>query len=762
MKRVLGCFVVLCLLGWAAWAVAAPGDAMIFVPSPEGGEGVAYVQQTAMLNGQMYMLIDHAVYRWQPGMAEPERYCLLPVEVAEGEAWIEHLAAGDGALWGVTLSQGRVARITPNGPEWLPVGLDTQNLTVQYGEYESTRTTRNAFVEDGALYMLRSNETGEAWSEEYSLLRYDLGTGVQRVTELEHARAMVPYQPGSALVLAQTYDEKKGALSYGWLQVDLASGAVRALPFTSSFPFKQERYGLGGLAYDRPTDSIYCRCQGEILRAVGGGAFETVAYQTTGAWGDSNAAMVLPGALYAWREGDGVRIKNVDPAHKPTRALRLQGGWANEAYQSFTQAYPDIPVLLLEGYYATPEELVSALLSGESQIDLFVTSSDRGMRALIEKGYAAPVDASGLLAEDVGSMYPWVRTVLQDRAGRLRAYPTALYWTTWAVDTALWEAVGMGPLPTTFNEYFDYLQRWEQEYAAQYPDVAFSSVHTKEAYVYLALDQYIRQYEREDQPVDFEHSILRALLQRIDQLPIAPMPVWEELTEEEQDAWMQSAYNRPIFQAYNSQQFMDENQNWGWIGSGDEADVPAKVVPIAPLVFEADQAARIPASIEALCINPNSPNADLALLYLEHMAQNLPMESDYALHPEKSEPVRIDGFERQLEEVRAQRREYVQRLAEADAADRRAIEEEIASCDRFITDAEHNQWRISSVGIAHYRRLAPYQYIPGQSIFFTEGANNAAGDLYEMLRRYIENQMTLDAFLREANRKMRMMFLEGK
>lgn len=759
MKRALGCIVSLWMLGWAVWAMAAPGDRSLFGQPAEGGETVEYVEQAAMLDGQLYMLIRNTIYRWHPEMAEPERYCSFPDEASEGEAWVEHLAAGDGALWAVTPSQGRVARITSNGPEWLPVRLDTQDLIVQYGEYESARTTRNAFVEDGAMYMLRSNETSEEWSEEYSLLRFDLETGAQRVTHIENARTMVPYQPGSALVLTQVYDEEKGSPQYGWLQVDLSSGEVRALHPT----LKQERYGLGGLAYDRQTDSIYCRYQGEILRSVGGGAFETVAYQTTGYWGSGDTAMVLPGALYAWREGDGVRIKNVDPAYKPARTLRLQGSWANEAYQSFSQAYPDIPVLLLEGYYATPEELVGALISGESQIDLFVTSSERGMRAFIEKGYAATMDASTPLVEDVASMYPWVQDILQDGAGRLRAYPTALYWTTWVVDAALWEAIGMGPLPTTFDEYFDYLQRWEQEDAERYPDIAFSSVHTKEEYVYLLLDQYIRQYESEDQPVDFEHPTLRALLQRIEQLPIEPTPVWEELTEEEQDAWMRSFYNRPIFQAYNSQQFMDENQNWGWqYDSVDGVNTPAKLVPIAPMVFEVAQVPRIPASLEVLCINPNSPNADLALTYLEHMAQNLPRESDYALHPGRSEPVRIDGFDRQLEEVRRQRAEYAQRLAEADAADRRALEEEIAYCDRFIANAEHNQWRISSVGIEHYRRLASYQYVPSHSIFFTEGADNASSDLYEMLRRYIEKQLTLDAFLRETNRKMRMMFLEGR
>ena len=53
--------------------------------------------------------------------------------------------------------------------------------------------------------------------------------------------------------------------------------------------------------------------------------------------------------------------------------------------------------------------------------------------------------------------------------------------------------------------------------------------------------------------------------------------------------------------------------------------------------------------------------------------------------------------------------------------------------------------------------------VPSDSIFLTyDGDSTSSDQIYEMVSRYADGQLTLDAFLREMNQKAQMMQLEGR
>ena len=102
-------------------------------------------------------------------------------------------------------------------------------------------------------------------------------------------------------------------------------------------------------------------------------------------------------------------------------------------------------------------------------------------------------------------------------------------------------------------------------------------------------------------------------------------------------------------------------------------------------------------------------------------------------------------------------------MDKADDVDKADYQYSIDYYTSWLADKEKNQWRISQEQVDRYRELAPYAHVPSESLFLTyDGEGSANTELYDMISRYSDGQLTLDAFLREMDQKIRMIVLEGR
>lgn len=772
----------LCLLAAPLMALAAPGDLTVFtsIPDPDNPDKNLdfYAEDVVRVGETFYARGQDKVYRWQQGMADPELFCELPkypdaywetYEQAEPEVQqklaqvVTNMAGGDGKLWAFNIYAGRIGEITDQGVQWSDVELDMTDMSSAEGPEKRMRQrmVSHFFVSNGVLHFLRDNYSDDSWTDNRVLMRFDMATGAQTQLPTQYAQVICSYKPGQLLTFGVIYDEKSGEPVAAMTALDLASGQETKLPYE----MPTDTYNLGGLAYNEATDTIYYTHEKQIWKSTGGEPFTSVAYLTLGYMNQYAPAWVLSDGMYATGAG-GLYIRNVDPQYKATRVLRIHGTWEDLAYTRFTSEYPDIPVLLEYNYYGNAEDIAKDITSGNNQTDIFVLHVSQGLRDLIDKGFTADLSDSAVLAQSVASMYPQAQSALCDAEGRPMAYPRSVSFGPWTVNTQLWEEFDMGPMPTTYAQFFDYMLRWQDEFAEDNPDISFlDSSYDGAGLTEVALHSYILQYEEPGKPIDFNSPVLKQVLEQIGKLELKEYD-YDNMTDEEWQELDELRSRPAIFTMYSKLGMFYDSNRTRYISSDpkraaySETDADQHLLP---MVFEEGQTPIMRASMEVLIINPASANIDLAKQYIEFFAQNgMDNYTRYTLSPELNEPVERKDFAQEIKSMQEWHDQSVEQLKTAPESDKRDIQDSIDYVERWLAEQDKNKWELSAGAIAGYRELAPYMNFVENSAFFKQSSGGAMDMLREMLTRYDDGQLSLDAFLRELDSKMRMIVLEGQ
>lgn len=772
-------FIRAILVGWLCMACclipaavsAAPGDMTLFSPqSVDAGitEENMYGNNYAVLDGQIYMMSyvedRRVITTWRPDMPKVETWMELPTAPeAEGQPLleVEDLAAGDGRLLVLNYAEGRVGEIKDGVILWFDAALDVQQgASGTINEWEESRL-QNPMVQEGVLYGLRSSYDQQKGEMVSRILCYDLETGAQHTIEVPGANTFCAYKPGQLLTVC-AQENVAGDYShtaYTLVAVDVATGTNQ--PLTLAMAPNNEEWGF--LAYDRASDSIYYHWQGEIRRSVGAAPFETVAYYSaTVNTYNENRAWVLGPSMLAMDSHGKFSVRNVDPQYKPERVLRIQGSYEDAAYFAFAAAHPEVQVLLIDYRYDGAEQIAQAITSGTDAADLYMVDSNMNFSALLDKGYAADLSASPALTAEVAGMYPQIQDALKDEKGVLRAYPQAFYMSPWQIDLPLWEKYGMGPVPTTYDAFLDAMLRWEQEHGHEEdPEIVFlNGFSDRESLIRMIISAYILQYETQDQPIDFTAPALRSALEKIEQL---------KADEEDREAWTDEqwqAYNEYI----NLPGLIYAN---GYMGnfydpdttqyiSNEEDRIEQHVTHMLSPTFAEGEPSKIAANMSVFCVNPSSPNIDLALLYLENYTEGSDPELRYSLRPDLNEPMVRPNFEKEVEETKKYLANAQKQLEKADESEKIWLKDSIDYQTRWLAEQDKNKWLISQSALENYRAVASNMGLTTRSMFLGYEEGGAWSQMWELIERYRSNQMTLDAFLRELNNKMRMMFLEGQ
>jgi len=774
MKRALSVLMCLCLMcaGCVA-AYAAPGEGEMYteeVVNPDTGQPIyAWNGNTAPMDGAFFTLGGARVFRWAPGETQPVPYCDLPPalpyyswenlseEAAEQLAeTVTQIAQGDDVLWAFNEYALRIGTIDESGVRWLPIALDKGVMPPEY-----TRAPRvsRCWVRDGQFEFLADMadyERGEWMS--WAVFRFDLDTGAGSMVRFPGANMICPYKSGSYLAYTAAYDENRREVT-GTLSIVDGTGAWTPLPIDIA----GADYAIGGLSYDEAADRICYAHQGEIWASVAGAPFESVGYLPVAAVYDNAEAWLLPGDLYAIVSG-GLYVRSVDPQHRPKRALRLHGVWSDETYTRFVKAHPDVPAIIMEYNEPRAADIAEAIRNGTCDVDVFAMNLDPSWRALVEKDYVADLSASAKLAADVARMYPTVQEALLDDAGRLMGYPVTMFASPWSVNERLWEEFAMGPLPTTYDQLLDYWLRWDAEFAPDRPELAFmQGGYDWFSIVNTIVTAYILRYERPGEPLDLTAPLLRGLLEKAERIDFGD---WAERIKngemmDEYNVWI----NRPALFSLYGQRGLTSNPEETTFYSPDTDDVQRRdyldSALMLPPVFVEGEEPRFEGHMQVLFANPASPNLDLAMAYIEG-AVGANAEVEYMTHPDLNEPREVPDFERLRQRYQTYRDEQAARLESmTNPLDRRDAQIAVDYYDRWLADAENNKWQISPGAIRTMRAFLPFMRLRDRTVIlaYEEGGME---QLYELLYRYVEGQLTLDDFLRELNNRMRMVVLEGR
>jgi len=761
MKKLTALCCVLCTLCLLTGALAAPGDAYLFTDDQREELGITEYNTPTMaaVGDTVYTLWGTTIFAWQTGTDTPvpvasdlayDKYStyedaqkllgddaekVITLLLSNNET-LYSLNALNGYLYPLTFADGQAAFGTPITLDWDAIE-DIQNDN----DYMSIV---NACIAGNALYLLVRTDNDY---DNPSLMVFDLASGGEETLDVSHVQDITPYVDGKLLLeiydMENTYDaETEQTLNPTLSVYDPADSSVtQAGTFGSS--------NLSGIAYYAENDTLYYATNSLLMAMPSLGEATQVAYIPVDYTSDVPAC-VLPGGLYAIDMWSGMIVRNVDPSYMPTTTLSIYGGYLNEAGTAFMAQYPDVPLTFDQDvYFESASALAQAMVSGDSSFDLyFFDIGYQDFETLMEKGYCLALTPYASLTEGLSTLYPFIQDAIA-KDGVYYAVPTYLYSNGLSINPDVWEEAGLTDrIPTSFMGLIDFISWWTDEGMDEYPDLQLfqDAYDYGDTLFYLALDLYVDQYQAEGKDLTLDTPEFRAMMEGLESLDI---DVLNDSIPVQDDDDMSYSYDE-----YMSNCLFCTYGDWLSTYAYDDNSEPL-VLPI-----EDGGATWVPAYINCVFINPNTENPDMAAAYLQCVLDNLDASERVALFPDDNDPVPNEYFEQMVTEYESMLADAKASLETAAPEDAKDIQTSIDSYQSFLDNKDNYYWNVSAESIAAYRKMAEQCYAATPNILNYSGNDEASSEIYSLIERYTQKQITLDQFITQAEQKIRMIQLE--
>ncbi len=655
-------------------------------------------QMSAMTGDETHWIIDRAPFT-EEGLGQPERVCDITWDVGQG-GWISF-----------------------------------------YG----------FLVEGDAAYVLRYDDmSGADWGLN-SLYRVSLADGTATPLLTDYITELQPYKDG--LFLANFWNQMEAYQGEvitppSIVSVNPATGEVTELT-------KMPNHTCGGLAYDPVEDCAYvCDSSNLYCYDASFAAPQIVGYLLPSDSGRNGmASAVLSGQYHIadWgAEGGELSSCAIDPAALPSRTLRLTNAWSvSDLVRDFAKAHPDIAIEYTNTSPWGAEAMRQHMQSADAADLYTVSPSDSHYIPLRDKGFFADLSSSETLLNMVQGMYPnMTRDVLVD--GKLWALPMQLSASTQGYYPRAFEKVGLTAedVPSSLEGLLDFIQRWHDELFFDWEEMQLFEyawdLRTQLFSQIFALQ--ITAAEATGEALTFNTPEIRQLLGRLEEMApifdvVAPIPeetasgVIVYASDYVEDGALFTDYADFLPTMYSA-----------WDGA-----------PKPMLLSLAEGGEPIlSASMSMLCLNPYSPNADIALELLEYIAEHLPQDFLTAVRPDCNDPIELSYYEDNRLSIEKTLSEYRARLETAEDAEKAHLTDIIDMLEEELVAIEENRWAFSEEDIAAYREIAPMISVPTMSLFSGD-ANEAA----TLMQRYLDRQISADQFIREFDRIILMMQMEN-
>ena len=506
-------------------------------------------------------------------------------------------------------------------------------------------------------------------------------------------------------------------------------------------------YGATGLRYNAATDTVYFASRTEVLSTDN--TFKTLkvsAYLPNQVWDDG--AFMLVGGSYAVADYNGLVVRQLDPPGIEDGALTIYGDYNSKGHLAFTAQNPSVAVTCSDNYYSSLEEFTNAMVANTDTVDVLrLDSSYSPLETLVAKGYAMDLSGDAELTAYAQSLYPEFADFCSVD-GKLYAVPISLYATTIGYSKTVWsETLGLteADLPTSLYGLLDFVENWGYDYADDYPDLKlFENSSAKSTLLNLVFENYIAYYDQLGEPLTFDTELFRKLIQKIDGIDFSEIDPAEDEADTD-EFWNRSA----VFSEY--------------VSISSPADVLSDYA--TPLVLPLDDGMQpvISTNLSVLIINPRTTRSEQALAYLHTYVQNNDEERDnITLFPDHNEPILNKNFEQNLDSWKETLETLNKQLETAEPENVADIKSSITYFEDLIENSDRYRYTVSAEAITAYReRIAPYIHIMGQTPLTTWN-KDGENDFQTQISQYLQGAITADGFIKEIDKRVRMMQLEDQ
>lgn len=396
---------------------------------------------------------------------------------------------------------------------------------------------------------------------------------------------------------------------------------------------------------------------------------------------------------------------------------------AREMNAAFLTEYPDIALRFADWWMDSPstgEEYRQAIENLESDI-LECNIKYSQWQALKDEGYAADLSASVLIQQTVADMYPAFRDACM-REGRVVGIPFAcgLDSTLQINKNALLDKTGLTEekLPKTLLDLPGFFSRWVAQYTQTNPDD--ESLDTSAAHMLCEafIKQYVMYYKGHGEPLVFDTPLFRAGLALRDQIPKLPG--------------------------------VADKGAWSDVMGYSEETLSADQAPsILPLPLDAEHPYTQPVTLSLLFVNPNSPNMDLAVAYLESAIRIMPPEKRVLWMQLDGQPVPNPDYEAMLAEY-AEEENMLRAKATAFSGEEHSwLERDLIKLQKNAENyKQYGYWLVSPDFLQAYGLLSEHMFVYQQD-FFDPGfwASDHSRTASRLCMQYLNGEIDADTLI---------------
>lgn len=666
---------------------------------------------------------------------------------------VSSLFIWEGKLHAINYYTGFIGTVDEGGVHWTDRKIDNS----LYFENSNLRLYGAGFGYEGQFIVRLTDYNNAVEMETISLLISDLATGQTRHLPLENTADAVPYLPGKLLL--QRFVSQSGKMVWQLAEVDLASGEVTPLPM--AMPEVVPDGGVnpyGAIGYDEKLDRYYYASPNKLFMSNQKGEFTLTALLTFDMMLPGHGqGFVMPGSAYAVFFGGKLIIRQTGQTVDLSNSLTIKAQYIDLGTMDlFRQQLPGTALFLEEGSIRAADA-GQMIRNGETETDLFILPLDPALRAMIEKGYAAPLDHAQLIAA-IDTMYPAAQEALRNSARHYSGYPVSFGVRTSYIQREHWQKyMGEAPYPTTYLQLFDAMLRFNQKVASENPEAYFLFDTQEEQILRQVIHAYIHQYETGEAALDFNTPVLKDTLDKLKQA----FAVQRAAGQGEQEFVGESSgdiRNAPslVYFGMGGGNLFNKANTFGIT----EDHLP-------PLTFREDEPSFEVGQMSVMVINPNSKRQALAQQLMEvYLKPEAGYQTWYALRPDANEPYPNPNYEEAVKSTKEDLATYTEALKKAEESGT-AISEElrvyqfrIDLANQNLKDQDRLRYLVQKEGLENFRAYAKNIRYFERSQLLDKGP--AQEQIDTLMARYLAGETQLDGFLQALTETARLVHQESR
>lgn len=417
-----------------------------------------------------------------------------------------------------------------------------------------------------------------------------------------------------------------------------------------------------------------------------------------------------------------------------TKTLKIIGQIDENLVMSYRLQHPNVEVIVQDGL-SSFLQLQESIVSRDSSVDMYVLNTTGFLSSVIEKGYADILDSNTKLLELSKQLHPAIKdAVLHD--GHLVAFPLNIMPNSWAINESLWNKLELGEYPTTLDELFKGADKWDEEFAKEYPEYRYLEYGLGMSdFIAQIIYQYLLENETDTQPVSFDTSSFRNAIETV---------LHYKYLFDINSADMNKPLIIPFFQDNGIFYFDDD-----------------KVTAYLPPSINSGAPRMCGASMDVIIVNPLSENKELAADFIAFCAKNTDIKTQYVMYQSKTTPIEHPNHKENMERMLNKINDMESKLAEAQGAEKTQLQELIKT-QKYIYELnkEEGRWLISPEWIEVQNNIAKHMVVPVKSIFMHSPYSERDDTIMRIIDIFIDNQMKVDDFVAQLNSVARLQFYE--